>query len=168
MRTIANTPAAQRFLMVAWRLSANAWQRECESVINWLSTEPESVGRVERAEMVSIIQRPLAPTEHPVIAMHCYADVPAGTTWDVVFNPNEIADHESTTAVSRFGLIDHRIVSPSLSDGWHQVAVIDFPKGLPRLIQDLPVDPDTEWRNYICLCANHDFEEIKKGRPPVS
>lgn len=163
MRSIANTPAAQRFLMVAWRLSERAWRSECESLLNnWLSNNLEGVKRSDRDEMQSIIQRPLASTEHPFVVIHCYADVPTDTTWNVVFDPRNLADHDSTTVILKFGVVLQRQVSRSLAHGWHQTAIIDFPKGLPNLIHELPVDPDTQSGDYACLCAEDDFDEISR------
>ena len=168
MRSINDTPAASRFLMVSHRLSVQAWRSECDAVTKWLAGMPETVTEAERDQMLTTIQQPLCETEHPFVIVFCYADIPKNTTWDVAFDRKTPDRHEFTTATLQFGVICHRVVSPSLTHGWHQVAVIDFPKGMPRLIESLPVDPQTEQSSYRCLCAASDFPTIQCHEAPVT
>lgn len=161
MRFISDTPVTSRFLLLAHRLSPIACRNECNSVTEWLAIAPDTITERER-EMLTIIQQPLQPTEHPLVAVYCYAHIPEGTKWDIAFNSKDTTAYEYTAAFLRFGIIWQRIVSRSLSDGWHQVAVIDFPNGIPHLIEALPVDPEVENYNYKCLCSSADFPEIQR------
>ena len=162
MRSIYDTPVADRFLMVSHRLSAHAWRSECDAVTNWLKSKPGTITDTERDEMLETIQRPLRETEHPFVIIHCYADIPENTTWNVAFDRRDTHRHEPTIAILRFGVILHRAVCRSLSDGWHQAAVIDFPGGIPELIKSLPIDPETEQTDYNCLCDAADFPKIRR------
>lgn len=162
MRSINDTPVANRFLMVSHRLSVQAWRAECDAVTKWLDDESNTITEAERDEMLAMIQQPLRDTEHPFVIIHCYADIPEHTTWDIVFDRRAPGYHERTIATLRFGIIWQRLVSRSLADGWHQVAVIDFPDGMPQLIESLPIDPKSEQTEYTCLCTGADFPEIQR------
>lgn len=168
MRTIDDTPAAQRFLMVVHRLSPNSWSKECDSVTNWLATDPDSITATEHSEMLQIIRRPLQPTEEAFVIYGSYADIPEDTKWDIAFDPNDPSIHESTVAILRFGVVWRRLASRSLSHGWSQAAVIDFPNGIPRLIESLPVDPETVPSVHTGLCASQDFPEIQDKQTVVA
>jgi hypothetical protein len=162
MQTIEATPADQRFLKAAGRLSASAWNNECQSVRAWLASSHGLLSDDERDEMLGIVTGPLVATEIPLAIVHCYAEVPEGTKWDVVFDPNDLNICQSTMAILRYGIVWHRAVSRTLAHGWHQVAVVDFPIGLPALLDTLPTDDFERASRYVGFCSADDFPDIKR------
>ncbi len=147
--------------MVAWRLSRAAWERECESVREWLASSPAKISKAESDEMLSKIAEPLKPTDYPFVIIHCYADIPAKTRWDTVFSPNDINRIETTNATFQFGIFLSRYVVKSLDHGHHQIALLAFPDRLPALLETLPVDQAGEFTGYVGLCASDDLAEIR-------
>jgi hypothetical protein len=160
MREIEAVPASQRYLMVAWRMSDAAWNDECRLTRECLTSGSTPRNAAECREMLQIIERPLHSTEAPFVIIFCYADVPEGTRWDIVFDPKNPDVHETTVAVSRFAVIYHRFVTRTLSHGWHQPAVLDFPIGFPDLIVNLAVDSDGASCRHVGLCTARDYPEI--------
>lgn len=163
MRTIDDAPRDQRFLMLTSRLSRTAWEEECRVVRKWLADPPDTISEAESAEMLAKIDGPLPASSHPFAVIHCYADLPAGTRWNTAFDPSIGGQHETTDVVLQFGIFWRRLVLPSLEDGHHQIAVIEFSDGLPQLLASLPVDPEGEVIDYIGLCASDDFPGIRRG-----
>ena len=155
-------PRSQRFLMVAWRLSDAAWKGQCDLVVAWLESCPKELTDAQRDQMRRTIEKPLSDTEHPIVVIHCYADVPTGTQWDTVFDPADPNSHSRTTAISRFGVVCDRAVELTLPHGCHQTVIIDFPDGLPELIQSVPIDVQDPNRSYVCVCKREDFPEIER------
>lgn len=143
MRSIADTPAHERYLMVAERISPGAWEEVCQQVRNYLASatvrEKKKISGAEIAEMFRLIDTPLPPTSHPFVVLFAYADIPKGTEWNVVFDPLNPSQAEATNAVFHFSVILQRIACPAMDHNFHQLAVIDFPNGVPDLLASLPL-----------------------------
>jgi hypothetical protein len=165
MRTIEDTPHSERFLMITHRLSRAAWERQCSSVRAWLANPPDMINQAKASEMLGIIAEPLHLTYHPFIVIYCYADIPANTRWDTAFDPSNTVRNEKTDATLKFGIFWSRLVIRSLEDGHHQVAVLEFPHGLPPLIESLPVVSVDEPERHVGLCNSNDLLAIQ-GRLP--
>jgi hypothetical protein len=169
-QSLENTPSQDRYLTVLWQLSEDGWQDECRQVCKWLNswnvwwTAPKAA----RRDMLELICRPLTATELPLVIHRCYADIPEGITWDLAFDLNDVARLNDTRALLRFGVIFHRTVNRSLAHGWHQLAVIDFPDGIPDLISELPVDADEHTCGCVGLCNVIDFEAVNRGRTELA
>jgi hypothetical protein len=159
MKSIANTQAAERYLMVAAKLSANAWESECRSALSWLASSPTGIKVDDSAEFRELLSLPLPTDALPVIVAYCYADVPEGTSYDVAFDPREHLDLEETLASVMFGLVSSRLPVRQLSHGWTQAAVLRFPRGMPSLFARLPIDQPTT--DYVGLCTKADFPAIR-------
>lgn len=162
MREMEATPRAQRYLLLAWQLSEAGWKRECKDVAAWLASNPDSWNESQRERMSAAIATPLRSTERPIVILHCYADVPSGTQWDTVFEVARPEHHEPTRAVARFSVVYHRAVEYTLVQGWHQVAVLDFPDGCPGRIEALPLDLQDPKAGLVGLCRSEDFPEIRR------
>jgi hypothetical protein len=115
----------------------------------------------ERIEWQGLLNVPLPEDAIPFVIIHCYADVPGGTEYDLVFDPIDDFRSESTSASVMFGIIWERLPVRVLSHGWHQVALLRFPEGLPSLCHRLPTDEPT--LDYLCLCSRLHFPEIRKS-----
>ncbi|MEZ6058039.1 MAG: hypothetical protein R3C01_15170 [Planctomycetaceae bacterium] len=148
--------------MVASRVSASRWEDECASVRLWLGTRPASISTDIAEQMLKTIDAPLPKGATPVVIVHCYADVPAGTEYHVAFDPEDPNTNEFTHAEVLFGVVMGRFVDMTLSHGWHQTAVLYFPAGMPKLFNQLSVDQISS--RYLCLCSQSDFHEIKRAR----
>jgi hypothetical protein len=158
MRTLPETPQYDRYLMVAERLSATAWRNVCESVRgNVTKDSDQKFGN----NAVTLIDSHLPPTSFPFVVLFAYADIPADTEWNIAFDPTTPSAVESTTAVLRFGVFWQRIAQPSLEHGHHQIAVIDFPNGVPTLLLSLPIDANRQTYDYIGLCDAKDLVAIQ-------
>lgn len=151
--------------MVAERLSPAAWDKECQRVRNYVSELPRNpVNRQLGAERLAFIDQALPVTSHPFVILFCYADIPAGTSWGLAFDPKTPLPPEETHAVFQFGLFGRTLAVSNLEHGHHQLAVIDFPHGLPPLLQSLPVDANRQNYDHIALCCADDFREILSHR----
>lgn len=158
---IDDLPASARFLTIAARRSEKDWKQECAAVRTWLATKPAALSPGKLDAMRRILDVPLPSDAHPVAVLHCYADVPAGTRYDIVFDRHDPDTSESTSAEVLFGVAFDQYVEPTLSHGHHQTAVLRFPNGLPSLFERLPWDAISS--DYLCLCAAADFAEIRRS-----
>lgn len=149
--------------MVAERLSLKTWSELCESVREQVdSTDTEVDDKSLVAETLRLLNEPLPPTSFPFVILFSYADIPAGTTWDTAFDPLNASCFEPTQAVFRFGVFWQRIAQPKLEHGHHQVAVIEFPNGLPPLLDAIPVDASPHTYDYIGLCNFNDLPSVRR------
>ena len=166
MRTIAETPQYERYLMVAERVSRNSWQSVCESVRQHVAHASTKCGSV--ADAMRLIDSKLPPTSHPFVVLFAYAHIPAETAWNVVFDPTNWSSAEPTTAVLKFGVFGQRIVQTALEHGHHQIAVIDFPNGVPAFLDSLPIDAHRQSYDYIGLCHSKDLRAIHDQHEDVA
>ncbi len=132
MLSIANAPPSTRYLMVASKISDNRWNNECDEVRTFLTSDPSNIEASAVEQMLRIINSPLPNNSVPLVVIHCYADVPAGTRYDLAFDSTDPDCTVSTCCTLEFGVVMSRIVETSLSHGWHQTAVLRFPNGLPK------------------------------------
>ncbi|MEO0531974.1 MAG: hypothetical protein AAF266_15585 [Planctomycetota bacterium] len=162
-RTIADTEQRDRYLMVAERLSIGRWATSCDRVRSHTASLPASK-RCSRffVNSLRLIDEELPPTCIPFVVLFAYADIPAGTEWDAVFDPLNAEADESTRATLKFGIFWERAATTDLAHGHHQIAVIDFPNGVPSLLDSLPVDADRLDYDYIGLCRSEDLGAIRK------
>ena len=163
MRSITDTPPHTRYLMMAERISLPAWTTLCQKVRDYVEANPNQ-GIYSDAEMLRLINTPLPQTTFPFVVLFAYADIPAGTQWNAAYDPSNDSQIESTNAILRFGVFWSRVAIPELSHGHHQVAVIDFPDGIPSVLETLPVDPNRENCDPVRLCNTEDIEAIRAGR----
>ena len=160
MLDIKDLPACARYLVITARRSEDRWKQECAAVRNWLATTPAVISKDNVDAMLRIINSTLSSDAHPVAVSHCYADVPAGTQYDVVFDHDDPDTNESTSAEVLFGVAFDQYVDTTLSHGHHQTAVLAFPKGMPSLLGRLPWDAISS--DYLCLCTAADFACIRQ------
>ncbi|MCC9603382.1 hypothetical protein LOC67_22765 [Stieleria sp. JC731] len=169
MRTIADTPPNERYLMVAERVSREAWADICQNVRDYVTTNPDSDHRnYSDADILRLIDAPIPPSSYPFVVLFAYADIPADTKWNVAFDPVNDLPIESTIAVLQFGVFWRRIAAPSLEHGHHQIAVIDFPDGLPSVITSLPIDANRQSYDHVVLCDAQDVDAIQYQREIVA
>lgn len=157
---IRDIPACARYLVITARRSERGWKQECAAVRNWLATSPEALSQDDVDAMLRTINSTLPSDAHPVAVSHCYADVPAGTQYDIVFDRNDPNTNESASAEVLFGVAFDKYVDRKLSHGHHQTAVLRFPNGMPSLLGGLPWDAISS--DYLCLCAAADFADIRR------
>ncbi|MCA9178179.1 MAG: hypothetical protein KDB14_27130 [Planctomycetales bacterium] len=174
MLDIKDLPACERYLVIAARRSEAGWEQERAAVRKWLETSrtslagdsceaqptsPATLSLKDVDAMLRTINSSLPPDACPVVALHCYADVPAGTQYDVLFDHGNPDTNESTRAEVLFGVAYDRVVNTTLSHGHHQTAVLRFQDGLPTLLGRLPWDATSS--DGLCLCAAADFAYIR-------
>ena len=162
MRKVEDTPAHQQFLMLVSNVSEERWLEERQQVLTWARENSDKL-KEEQLELLKIIEKPLPETYHPVVIIHCYADVPQETAYDLVFNLSDKTQVETTFAVLKFGVTFSRYCDPSLAHGWHQLAMLDFPNGIPELISELPYD-DPSSGEPIGLCSKNNYDSIKNHK----
>ena len=139
MRSIADTPIHERYLMVYQRLSARSWSELCDRVRNQHDPSNAQLKLTHLgAETLNLLDQPLPRSTYPWVILYSYADIPVGTKWDTTFDPSNDFRFEPTQAVLRFGIFWDRRAQPGLAHGHHQVAVIDFPNGLPPIARITP------------------------------
>lgn len=164
MRTIDETPRRERYLMVAERVSSDVWRSVCEGVHHHLAKT--NTGCV--ADMMRLIDSKLSPTSHPFVVLFSYADIPAGTAWNIAFDPTNRSSVEPTTAVLQFAIVWQRTAQTALEHGHHQIAMIDFPNGVPALLASLPIDANQQTYSYIGLCDSRDLRAIQAQNENVA
>ncbi len=161
MLEIKDLPAGVRYLVITARRSDICWEQECAAVRNWLATRPAALSQDKVDVMLRTINSTLPSDAHPVSVGHCYADVPAGTQYDVVFDHSDPDTNEATSAEVLFGVAFDQYVDTTLSHGHHQTAVLRFPNGVPSLLGRLAWDAISS--DYLCLCAATDFADIRRS-----
>ena len=164
MLELSASQSENRYLAINSGMSNSAWNDSVAAVLKWLASSPKTLSEDRRKTMQRIISAPLLPTSVPVLVVGNYADIPAGHVWDTVFRRNDISRCEPTKCVLKFGTIYDRAVNESLDHGWSQVAVLDFPEGLPELWSELPVcDKGHNETWNIGLCCSEDYANIKQN-----
>lgn len=99
-----------------------------------------------------------------VFVGYAFADLPLGKRFDFVFPRGDPADGEPTLAIIQ--AVTQQFAKPfdGLPHGWKTVCLIDFPRGTPRLIEQLrAVDSWFEWNEWVGLCSRETMEVMRKG-----
>jgi hypothetical protein len=169
MRTIADTPPNERYLMVAERVSREAWAGICQNVRDYVTSNLDGDhSNYSDAYILRLIDAPIPQSSYPFVVLFAYADIPADTKWNVAFDPANDLAIESTNAVLQFGVFWGRIATSALEHGHHQIAVIDFPNGLPSVIASLPIDANSQSYDHVVLCDAQDVDAIQNRREIVA
>lgn len=130
-------PVEQRFMTIACRASASLLTR----VRPYL---PETI----------------PPTARVVLTGPSYADIPLGKRFELVMPEKQPQHAERTTAVlmaaaQTFGRM------PAVASGWNHICVIDFPDGVPSLVDELgDTTQDAKW---LWLCAAETHAALSQG-----
>jgi hypothetical protein len=161
MRQEAFVPLADRYLMVASRLSPQSVERlDLVTVPEAVRRCGERLGEKAAGTVWRYLQRPRHPEAIHLVVIAAYADLPLGKEYDILFRLRPPHDPEPTRAVLchvvNWGLPWHEV-----SHGHHQICVFEFPEGVPSLIQDLHVETD-DGRSVprLGLCSRASWEYI--------
>jgi hypothetical protein len=108
------------------------------------------------------------PQQHPPNALvlfveYAYADVPLGRSFQVVF-PYGNAEL-GIRAECRIVAVTQQFGRPFdlVPQGWKTICIIEFPKGTPDLIQQLPIiDNWFEFRDRVCISSGKTWHALLK------
>ena len=166
MQSIEQVLPQNRYLDINSKISTREWLCIVESVSAELRSTPTNRAISEIETDLKMINKTLLATQLPLYSWGCYADIPPEYTWDTLFSVDDPSIVVSTTAVSCFGVYFRRGVLKQLQDG-HQVEfVIDFPSGVPDLLNSLPVIDERRCphRPKLALCRSEDLAVIQACR----
>jgi len=100
-------------------------------------------------------------TARCLLLSYSYADLPLGKTFQCVFPGREPTKFEGTLAVIH--AVTQQFGEPfdSIPHGWKTVCVVDFPRGVPWLIERLPiVGAWGESQEAVALCGRDAIEAL--------
>lgn len=90
-----------------------------------------------------------------------YADLPLGTSFTHVFTPSDPTKHEVTECSVK--AVTQQFAKPlaEIPHGWKTITAIDFPAGVPTMLQDLPlVDAWYENANPVALSCEETWRRL--------
>lgn len=158
-------PIGSKYLSVGARLSPERFLSEKNAVIEWCRSNRERLDSSHETALADLTHFDLNSNSCAFIVIACYADIPAGRTYDAVFRFDDISVGSTTIAKLRFGLFWRRLPIHALEHGHHQVAVFDFPEGVPAIVTDvLPVDmvESPIGHTTLCLCDSTTWDYVRK------
>jgi hypothetical protein len=166
MRTEASVPPADRYLSLAEKLTERRFIQEKEAVIAWCS---DNAARLDTSNVAALeLLRTLELTSNliAVVVVGCYADIPQVRIYTAAFHRQDGLEVQETLAELRLGIFWSRIATEGLEHGHHQVAVLEFPKGVPPLLQRLPLCTGTQLQSVpdFGLCDIENWETIHAAR----
>jgi hypothetical protein len=91
-----------------------------------------------------------------------YASLPIGKCFDVVFPKERPA--LGVKCRSRIHAVTQQMAEPfdHVPHGWKTICVVEFPDGVPSLIDSLPsIDAWYENRDRVCVCDEVTWEHLK-------
>lgn len=100
-------------------------------------------------------------TARCLLLSYSYADLPLGKTFQFVFRDRHPTEFEETLALLQ--AVTQQFGEPfdSIPHGWKTICVVDFPQGVPRLIERLPVvEAWGESREPVALCGRDTIEAL--------
>ncbi|MGV3622986.1 MAG: aminotransferase class I/II-fold pyridoxal phosphate-dependent enzyme [Archangium sp.] len=103
----------------------------------------------------------LPPTARVVLTGPLYADIPLGKRFDFAMPTKQPDVAERTNAVllaavQPFGRM------PQVASGWNHICVIDFPEGVPGIVETLS-EADAHSEPRVWLCARDTLEAINRS-----
>jgi hypothetical protein len=146
-------------------------------------------GKVKAQHLESALRRAL-PVEWPSTSRICivgyaYADLPLPKDFDTMFavrldecvndfdhdDCTSFRQHHLASAVavtSRILAATQQFLTPErqIPDGWKTVCLVDFPAGVPEMVDHLPeVDGWGISREWVCLCNYATWSELVATKP---
>lgn len=140
MRTENQVAVGSRYLMLATRMSPQRFEIEKSAALDWCSAHSDRLGASNEAALADLRTFELGENSCAFILHSCYADIPAGRSYNAVFKLADAKIGGHTLARLRFAIFRRCLPMQSLEDGHHHLAVFDFPEGIPQLVLSLPVD----------------------------
>jgi len=123
-------------------------------------------GRVSPASMDLI--KPCLPSTRPadtevVFVGFAYADLPFSKRYDIVFPKGSPRDGVRCECRIIAATQELRKPFPEIPHGWKTICVVHFARGIPELVQKLPmVDAWYQNREWVCICDEVTWEYLKQ------
>jgi hypothetical protein len=100
-------------------------------------------------------------TARCLLLSYSYADLPVGKTFEFVFPDRLPREFEETLAIVQAVTQQFGESFDSIPHGWKTICVVDFPQGVPRLIERLPaVEAWGESQETLALCGRDTIEAL--------
>ena len=143
MRTETSVDPVDRYLSLAARLTERRFLEIKTSAIAWCSENmsrlnPSNAAALDVLRTISLNQNLIA-----LVIAHCYADIPKGRIYSAIFDRSSM-EIEETYSELILGIFWQRLPTEGLEHGHHQVVLFEFPKGVPSLLQRLPLCDGTQ------------------------
>jgi hypothetical protein len=107
-------------------------------------------------------------TARCVFVSYAYADVPVGKLFEVAFPAQRPHEAERTKAVIHAVTQEFGQSLTYIPSGWKTICVIDFPAGVPRLVERLPVVEG--WgrnEDHVALCEQEVLTALLSRKPLI-
>lgn len=160
MRSIEDTPPEERWLMATDVLSPRGVERLRKWVAKSATTGP--VESVYQEQLQSFLEGDVRDCL-TVFTLYAYADIPLGTNYDLVFDP-ETGRCEGTRLELCHAILHYGVAVPRLDHGHKYFCLFACPEGVPPLFNELPVSHDhraIEAEQQIGLCMSSDWPAIR-------
>ncbi len=164
MRSEEDCPPRVRYLCIASQLSSARLAMTEQKIREWLKSARDLLTPDALDVANGYLESRSEPTHRTFIVTSVYADVPAGRTYDLIFDFGDHRRTELREAHLLYGVSWERPPLRGLDHGHHQLARFDFPKGAPSLVEELPCDVnDGVCRSRLGLCDANNWMVIRHG-----
>ena len=107
-------------------------------------------------------------TARCLFVSYAYADLPLGKRFDFVFPWGAPGRAETTDAIIHAATQQFGKPFDEIPSGWKSICVIDFPRGVPPLVERLPVA--SSWGDLttsVSLCEFAALQALREAHPDV-
>ena len=120
-------------------------------------------------EAVKLVRTGL-PEVWPDTTICCFLDyanmtVPVGACFDLIFDDFDPTNHVNTAICVQAVTQEFARPFDEISQGWKTITLLDFPQGLPEIVDKIPVVEG--WHaldRLFILCNSEDYESVRLNR----
>ena len=161
-----SVPPKDRVLTLAARLTERRFSQERLGAIAWCE---ENQGRLSESNLAALERLRKVELRENVVAFvvyRCYADIPKNRSYTTLFDCSHPSQGQATIAQLQVGIFMRQVPIESLEHGHHQVAVFEFPNGVPPLLEELPLcdEPQVNTRVRFGMCDAENWKEIRASK----
>ena len=155
MRSIEETPQAERYLKAISRISKDNYERNSKPIIKkFLHTKG-----VDQVTANQLLDDPFTENTVLLFCLYSYADIPLNSQFQIIFDLNNPDDFQETNITLNLVALNGTLPVNQIDHGHKSYSFFKFEKKVPWLIERLtPV----EFENEIGICKSEDWPTIKK------
>ena len=131
-------PVEQRYLSLSAQLTEQYFIREKDAAIAWCLENTQRLDASNLAALDTLQSLRPGPKLIALWVVSCFADIPKDRSYTAAFRVQKEYDVEETCAILRLGIFWHRLPIEGLEHGHHQIAILEFPDGVPTVLRNLP------------------------------
>lgn len=166
MRTEESCRPEERYLMLTARLTEKHFAEARKAAIKWCAANSKRLSPSNKAALDALRVFEMSNQIIAFVSYSCYADIPKNRVYSTAFDSAREVEMSQTSASLLFGIFWRVLPTQGLEHGQHQVAVFNFPNGIPSLFETLPLYDGTELdnRRWVGLCDIQDWPAINAAR----